>query len=112
MSETALSEKRRYQPRLPVKMAARIMAPNQTSPAPCLVLEISQFGAKLQVESCWIIPRMFWLRLEGDAHLHPCIVAWRDDQFIGIDFQQGNDNTWWKHCRAAATGQLPTRARL
>jgi hypothetical protein len=111
MTQTEPIEKRQYQPRLPANMAAQIMAPRQVLPARCLVLEISQFGAKLLVDSYWVLPRTFWLRLEGDAHLHPCVIVWRDGQLIGVDFQPGNDSSWWKHSQAARE-QFPTRVRI
>jgi len=93
-------------------MAARIVAPGQNSPAPCLVREISEAGAKLQIDECWIIPRTFWLRIDGDIRLHHCTVVRRNGPEIGVEFPVGHDSSWWKHSRAALNRQLPTRARI
>jgi hypothetical protein len=77
---------KRHQPHASGNIAAYIVAPGQLSPAPCIVREISHFGAKLQVDSCWISPRVFWLRLNGNVCLHHCLFLWRAGEFVGVDF--------------------------
>jgi len=108
----ALVEQRQFHPRLPANMSARIVAPGQISPAPCVVREISQFGAKLEIRPGWIIPRTFWLRIDGDSRLHHCLVVWRSSLIIGVDFPKEHDNTWWRHSRELLKKQIPSRARI
>jgi hypothetical protein len=85
MSEQKFQNRRSHLP-LPANLAAYIVAPGQVSPAPCIVQEISQFGAKLQVDNCWISPRVFWLRLNGGIRLHHCLFLWRAGEFVGVNF--------------------------
>jgi hypothetical protein len=112
MMQNSSLEKRRYEPRLPAYMAARIVAPGQVSPAPCVVLEISQAGAKLQIGNDWILPRTFWLRIDGDTLMHYCTLVWREGQHVGVEFPPGHDSSWWKHSQAIRDKQLPSRARV
>jgi len=79
-------ENRRHQPRQPANIAAYIVAPGQKAPAPCIVREVSDFGAKLQVDLCWISPPAFWLRLNGGTRLHHCLFLWRGGEFVGVNF--------------------------
>lgn len=104
--------KRRYEPRLPVHMAAKITAPGQVSPAPCVVRQISQAGARLQIVDGWIIPPTFWLLIDGDTRLHYCVVVWREGTNLGVEFPPGHDGTWWRHSRATLNKQLPNRNRI
>jgi hypothetical protein len=104
-------DKRRYEPRLAAHMAAKIVAPGQVSPAPCVVREISPAGAKLHMDTGWILPRNFWLRIEGDNSMHFCIIAWRQGENLGVDFPTARDSSWWTHSVSLNRG-LPSRARF
>jgi hypothetical protein len=104
-------ENRQYQPRLSAHMAAHIVAPGQVSPAPCIVREISPAGAKLYIDRGWILPRNFWLRIDGDTCMHFCTIVWRNGDALGIDFPAARDSSWWKHCIGLNRG-LPSRARI
>jgi hypothetical protein len=86
------------------------LAPGQISPAPCLVQDISEMGAKLRVNDGWIVPKTFWLRINGDSNLRHCTVAWRKGQVLGVRFA-ADDKSWWRHTKAALNGLLPIRAR-
>jgi hypothetical protein len=95
---SAAIEKRRHQPRLPAHMSANIVAPGQLSPAPCTVREVSFEGAKLELDVNWIIPKLFWLRIEGDVRLHYCVVAWRHGSSVGVEFPPHRNDWWAKMC--------------
>jgi PilZ domain len=95
---SAAIEKRRHQPRLPAHMTASIVAPGQLSPAPCVVREVSFEGAKLELDGEWIIPKLFWLRIEGDVRLHYCVVVWRDGSSVGVEFPPHRNDWWAKIC--------------
>lgn len=95
---SAASEKRKHQPRLPARMTASIVAPGQLSPAPCVVREVSFAGAKLELDVNWIIPKLFWLRIDGDVRLHYCVVAWRSGPSVGVEFPPHRNDWWAKIC--------------
>jgi hypothetical protein len=61
-------------------------APGQVAPAPCIVREVFDYGAKLQVDLCWISPPAFWLRLNGGICLQHCLFLWRAGEFVGVNF--------------------------
>lgn len=83
-----LKEKRVHQPRLPTNMKARLIVPGQVAPAPCTITDISPGGARLQIDTQWILPRSFWLRIVGDASLHYCVMVWRKGEEVGVDFRR------------------------
>ena len=79
-------------------MAASIVAPGQLSPAPCLVQEVSPEGAKLHLDENWVIPKLFWLRIEGGVRLHYCKVIWRNGTAVGVEFPREQNQWWSKFC--------------
>jgi hypothetical protein len=107
---TAAAEKRQDQPRLNAYMPAKIIVPGQVSPAECIVRQISPAGAQLQVDSSWILPRTFWLRIVGDPGMYHCTVRWREGRIIGVQFGTDDRNTWWAHSHNLVK-QLPNRDR-
>ena len=106
-----LREKRVHQPRLPTNMKARIIVPGQVAPAPCKITNISPAGARLQIETQWILPRSFWLRIVGDASLHYCMMVWRKGEEVGVDFRPDQRAQWWKQSQEL-NNRLPHRARF
>ncbi|HEY7748407.1 MAG TPA: hypothetical protein VH933_07005 [Aestuariivirgaceae bacterium] len=110
MKNKSSNERRQDTPRLSARMAAKIIAPGQVSPAPCIVTEISPVGAKLNIDSGWILPRNFWLRIDGDRDVHYCTIKWRDGGTVGVDFPSGQHDSLWRH--NFSLRQLPSRARV
>ncbi len=53
----------------------------------CLLRNISDTGACLEVESQFGIPETFTLVVEKDALKLPCRVAWRSAKRIGVRFE-------------------------
>jgi hypothetical protein len=53
----------------------------------CLVRNISETGAALEVASPLAIPETFNLVISGDPAGRPCQVAWRKDKRIGVAFK-------------------------
>jgi hypothetical protein len=53
----------------------------------CLVRNISETGAALEVASPVGIPETFNLVISGDHTSHRCQVAWRNDKRIGVSFK-------------------------
>ena len=97
------------QNQLPASMVASIVAPGQLRPAPCVVQEVSPEGARLRLDENWIIPKLFWLRIEGDARLHYCKVAWRSGKALGVEFPREQDQWWSKFCDRDRINKRPMR---
>lgn len=76
-------------------MSARIVMPEQKSFAPCLVRDVSQTGAKLIMDDCWLIPRAFWLRIDDDPFLRYYTVVWRSAGEIGIELVSKTKKRSW-----------------
>ena len=55
------------------------------APVKCIVCNLSQTGAKLQVGSP--VPHMFELVFDGDQSRRSCTVMWRKETEIGVNFQ-------------------------
>jgi hypothetical protein len=104
------SENRKLQPRLPAYMAAKIVVPGQRAFPRCVVRQISPAGAKLEVNSNWVLPSRFWLHIDGDTRMHYCVVVWMDGTNVGVDFRPDQRSTWWKQSREL--NQLPHRDRV
>lgn len=88
-------EQRRDGTRLPTEMGAQIFAPGQRSSVPCIVRDISPAGAKLEIDNGWVLPRSFWLRIDGHTHMYFCMVVWRKDAHMVVDFPSSRDSSWW-----------------
>jgi hypothetical protein len=70
--------------RRPLRYPARIDAGNGSPPAACIILDISQTGAKLFATSAPDTPDEFALRLGAAAR--KCRVVWRKERQIGVQF--------------------------
>jgi hypothetical protein len=108
---TVSAEKRQDQPRLPAYMPAKMIVPGQASPAECIVRQISPAGAQLQVDTAWILPRTFWLRIIGDTNMYHCTMMWREGAKIGVEFGANDKSSWWTRSHGLVK-QMPNRARL
>ena len=52
----------------------------------CVIRNVSETGAALEVASPLGIPETFNLVISGDHSIRPCKVAWRKDKRIGVAF--------------------------
>jgi hypothetical protein len=52
----------------------------------CFVLNISNGGAGLVVESDTAIPYQFELEIDGERVRRRCVVIWRNDRQLGVSF--------------------------
>jgi hypothetical protein len=80
-------EKRRSRRRKAL-MQASILHPLQTRHLGCLVRDISQDGALVDSPDAMELPDIFWLRLDGEATLRLCTVAWRKQRQLGVEFSE------------------------
>jgi hypothetical protein len=78
---------RRRQSRRPIDIAAKLFTAVDAPVWDCIVMDISDRGAKLAVESGGDIPENFTLLLsvEGGAS-RCCLVVWRAGRQIGVKF--------------------------
>jgi hypothetical protein len=89
---SATENKRSCERRL-VRMPATILVPGQVSPAPCVIGELSLKGACLDVDPEWVLPRVFWLRINTDCRLHNGRMIWRQGRAVGVEFSRPSIQT-------------------
>lgn len=89
----AMVEKRRSgtelrkKPRRQFHYGAKILTDKENPPVACLISNISDSGARLELENDVELPDTFWLLLtpKGDARRH-CRVVWREKAAVGVKF--------------------------
>ena len=69
-------------------MQAAIFHPMQSEHLGCIVRDISQDGALIDFSLPGKLPSLFWLRLDGEATLRLCTVAWRTVGQLGVEFSE------------------------
>jgi hypothetical protein len=76
---------RRLAPRRNTSIEARIAYGGGRSVCPCVVKNVSETGAKLEVASVAGIPNSFDLLVPGH-HPQPCRVVWRALREMGVQY--------------------------
>ena len=76
MKSNVQREEKRRSPRRVALMPAEIFYPNQNQHLVCMVRDLSQDGALLDVPLAKEMPFVFWLRLDGETKLRFCTVVW------------------------------------
>lgn len=79
------AENRRRAPRETIDQVATITL-NDRSTLPCVLLDISDLGARLKVSNVDRLPAAFSLRIESQARDLWCVVVWCNDDQIGVAF--------------------------
>ena len=70
-----------------VRQGARIVSADGTPLGPCVMLDLSGIGARLETDAVDVLPDEFILLLSHDGRLHrQCSVAWRSAKSIGVRF--------------------------
>lgn len=66
---------------------AKILTDKESPPVACSIANISDSGARLELETAVELPDTFWLLLtpKGDARRH-CRVVWREKAAVGVKF--------------------------
>lgn len=86
-----MNSDKRKAPRKPLRYAAWI-ALDDRQPASCFLSDISDLGARLDVEDSTLIPDRFVLLLaQHNAPKRYCTVIWRETNQIGVRFERRND---------------------
>ena len=78
----------RRSPRRAALMQASIFHPLQTEHLSCTVRDISQDGALVDFSHPKDLPALFWLRLDGEATLRLCTIAWTSESQLGVEFSE------------------------
>jgi hypothetical protein len=74
-----------------VRQGARMIGADGAVLGACLMIDISQTGARLTVESSDALPDQFILVLSHNGQLRRrCSVAWRSGSTIGVHFLSGS----------------------
>jgi hypothetical protein len=79
-------EERRQVRRSRVLKSAKIIFNHRVSTLDCVVRNLSEAGACLQLATPVGFPATFELSLEGDRSLRPCRVIWQGAERIGVAF--------------------------
>ena len=83
-------EERRRVPRHRTLKSGKIVVHSGRWVVDCTVRNLSTQGALLVVRSHASIPERFDLVLERTGEHHPCRVAWRGDDRLGVEFGRAN----------------------
>ena len=81
----------RKSPRRTVRYPAQIGADDGSQPRSCVLIDISQTGAKLLADEAHQLPGEFVLLLGGATR--KCRIVWRSDEHVGVRFLAGAGNT-------------------
>jgi hypothetical protein len=85
---------------------ARIDLNDGTPRLGCLVSDISESGARLQMDGAQELPETFNLLLSGRGGIHrQCRVVWRSENQIGVQFEK----TPSRFARNAPAAKTPER---
>ncbi len=103
----------RRSPRRAALMQASIFHPLQTEHLNCTVRDISQDGAMMEFLRPKDLPSLFWLRLDGEATLRLCTIAWHAEHRLGVEFSEQimerRRVERWTQTRAAWSAPRPSR---
>lgn len=79
-----MDDRRRY-PRMRVLKSGKIIVGEQSPAIPCIVRNVSVYGACLQVDHETSIPEAFTIVIDGIQHA--CRVAWRTSPRLGVSYE-------------------------
>src|SRR6185437_4286255 len=72
--------------------SGKIIFNNKRSVIDCLIRDLSDSGACLQINSAIGIPEQFELQIYGTRNLRSCRMAWVTDTRLGIEFSYDSIN--------------------
>ena len=81
-----MSDNRRRTPRQKTFKSAKILLNNRASVIDCLLRNVSETGAQLQLSNTAGVPSTF--ELAFDNHIRACTVQWRHGSRLGVSFSQ------------------------
>lgn len=78
---------RRRAPRINADVEGVVRSYGVRAPLACVVRDISETGARLQVERVDHFPDAFRLYLEQEDFSAACVVVWRSETEVGVNFE-------------------------
>jgi PilZ domain len=76
-----------------VRHGARIVSSDGSALGQCVMIDISDTGARLKTDASQALPDEFILLLSHDGRLHrQCTVAWRSATAVGVRFFTGRQS--------------------
>jgi len=73
--------------REPVSIEARLILPATIfTIIPCLMLDLSEGGAKVEIKVPYILPPKLFLCWGGDEYLYECEPRWQEEDMAGLMF--------------------------
>jgi hypothetical protein len=86
----AMEIQNRKHSRRKVHRAAQIDAGDGSRPQYCKLLDVSEGGARLITNDPTLVPEVFTLLLSSDGAVRrACVVVWRRENSIGVQFLPG-----------------------
>ena len=77
---------KRKQQRLPAYLGAKIFFDHKPSTFDCLVKNISDHGARINIESIWDIPETFRLHIAKFNMSYECRTIWKTHNQLGVSY--------------------------
>ena len=98
-----MSDRRRH-PRVPAQIPAKIVF-DCFSAVDCVIRDLSDGGARLELQPAGLVPRIFELVADGPDGFRTCEVVWRARDRVGVSFRW-----WWMSaaCEPAGEGSEAT----
>ena len=85
----AMLEEKRRSPRRQVRIPAKIQVGNEAPTHDCTVVDISEFGARIEMDAAMDAPNEFILTLTPRGFPYRrCQVMWRSERAIGVEFDR------------------------
>lgn len=79
----------RKKPRRLLHYRARILVDRNGKSRPCNIVDISESGARIVLETDETLPKRFLLLLASRGGLRDCRQVWRDGSTLGVEFLAG-----------------------
>jgi hypothetical protein len=84
-----MSKEKRKKPRRTIRYTAWVGISKELPLRGCVVSDISETGAKLELKNVADLPEAFTLLLTGRGQLHRrCHAVWRTEHHIGVHFDK------------------------
>ncbi len=80
-----MDDDKRRSARLRTLKGARVVFNNKASTVDCRIRNLSEGGARVQMERTDAVPDAFELRFD-DGKSHDCVVRWRTATEMGVEF--------------------------
>lgn len=73
-------------------LRAKIRFNNQNSTVDCIVRNISETGAKIELDKATSVPSLFDLEIPQKGRTYRARIMWRDAEAIGVEFIPAESN--------------------